>query len=373
MTMDPEVFELKEKDDILTFTLKNVDVSIANSVRRFIISEIHTIGFVTLPYEKNKAVFHKNTTRLNNEILKQRISCIPTHITDVDDFPTDQYVIEVNEKNNTDVITYVTTEHIKIKNTLKGTYLDRSDVEKIFPANPVTGYYIDIVRIRPEISETIKGEEIHFTCEFSKVVPKVDGCTYNSVSSCTYQNTLDFVKSKSIWDKMETKLKQENETTDSIRVQKNNFDAIDGRRQFIENSYDFTIETVGVFKNKTILKLGLDGLVKKYRDFIGLLGKDEVVINPAQVDIENCYDVILENEDYTIGKPMEYMIYSKYFQKNKSITFCGFVKLHPHDKYSIIRIASKEGMEAAEIYTILRDVCTDLIETYDKIKVQIAS
>jgi DNA-directed RNA polymerase subunit L len=366
--MDPEIFELNNKNGVLTFTLKNVDVSIANSIRRFILSEIESVGFVTLPYEKNQATIHKNTTRLNNEILKQRISCIPVHIKDISDFPSDQYVIEVNEKNEDSIIKYVTTEHIKIKNVLNNTYLERSEVEEIFPKNEQTGYYIDIVRLRPEISDTIKGESLHFTCKFSTVSSKKDGCTYNIVSSCTYQNTKDEAKSKTIWDKIETKLKQENELTDSIRLQKSNYMAIDACRNFIKDSFDFSIESVGIYDNKKILVMGINGMIKKFRTFIELLNKDQVIVQPAQVDIENSYDIILDNEDYTLGKPIEYMIYTKYFQKEKSITFCGFRKNHPHDNYSVIRVASNESKEIVDIYNILNDVCSDLIELYTKIK-----
>jgi len=366
--MDPEIIDLQDSNGELSFTLKNVDVSIANSLRRVILSEIKSIGFVTLPYDKNQATFLKNTTRLNNEILKQRISCLPTHIKEVDDFPSDQYIIEVNEKNEDSIIKYVTTEHIKIKNVLNDSYLDRSEVEKIFPKNEETGYYIDIVRLRPQISDTIKGEQLHFTCKFSKVNPRDDGCTYNVVSSCTYQNTKDEVKAKSIWDKLELKLKKDNETSENITLQKNNFMAIEACRQYIKDSYDFIIESVGVYKNKPILIMGIEQLINKFKIFNELIEKDELVIQTAQVNIENGYDIILENEDYTLGKPIEYMLYTKYFQKEKTLNFCGFRKNHPHDKYSVIRLGFFESKGNVDIYNMLRDVCIDLIEIYTKIK-----
>ena len=364
--MDPEISNLKESNEILGFTLNNVNVSIANSLRRCIISELKCIGFVTIPYEKNQATFHKNTTRLNNEILKQRLSCVPVHINDVDAFPMDQYIIEVEETNRDSIIKYVTTEHFKIKNVLNDTYLDRTEVEKIFPKNPMTGYYIDIVRLRPQISDTVKGESIHFTCKFSTVTPRVDGCSYNVVSSCTYQNTKDEPKSKTIWDKIETKMRNENESLDSIRLQKTNYMAIEGSRHFIKDSFDFTIETVGVFKNKVILKKGIDCMINKFNTFIGLLEKDEVSVVPAEVNVENGHDIILDNEDYTLGKPLEYMLYTKYFQKDKRLIFCGFRKNHPHDKYSVIRVVTAEHAEIVDIYTMLHDISNDLIETYTK-------
>ena len=51
-------------------------------VRRIIIAGIPTIVIRTMPHENNDVDIEINTTRLNNEILKQRISCIPIHIGD---------------------------------------------------------------------------------------------------------------------------------------------------------------------------------------------------------------------------------------------------------------------------------------------------
>ena len=76
---------IEAKEDhymLLEFTLRNIDVSIANAIRRTILSDIPTIAFKTFPHDKNLAIIHKNTSRLNNEILKQRLACIPIHIKD---------------------------------------------------------------------------------------------------------------------------------------------------------------------------------------------------------------------------------------------------------------------------------------------------
>ena len=39
--------------------------------------------------------------------------------------------------------------------------------------------------------------------------------------------------------------------------------------------------------------------------------------------IENCYDIILENEDYTMGKVIEYILYEK---REEIASYCGFKK-----------------------------------------------
>ena len=73
----------KSQDGLdIQFTLTNTNHSIANAIRRVIITNIPCVVFKTFPHEENLSTIHKNTSRLNNEILRQRLECIPVHITD---------------------------------------------------------------------------------------------------------------------------------------------------------------------------------------------------------------------------------------------------------------------------------------------------
>ena len=69
-----------EQDGILTFVIDGLNVSFINAIRRTILSDIPTLVFNCFPHDQNDAAIHINTTRLNNEVLKQRLSCIPIHI-----------------------------------------------------------------------------------------------------------------------------------------------------------------------------------------------------------------------------------------------------------------------------------------------------
>ena len=101
--MEPVVKINSEENNTLLFTMSDINHSLANSLRRIILSDIPTIVFRTFPHSESKVDITVNTTRLNNEILKQRIGCIPIHITD-SDFPYEEYVVEVDKKNDSDVI-----------------------------------------------------------------------------------------------------------------------------------------------------------------------------------------------------------------------------------------------------------------------------
>ena len=104
--MNPQV-QLNDKPeygDILSFTLSGVNVSLANAIRRTMLSDIPQVVFRTTPYDKNKATIIANTSRFNNEIIKQRLSCIPIFIKNVNEFPLKKFYLEVNVENNTDTI-----------------------------------------------------------------------------------------------------------------------------------------------------------------------------------------------------------------------------------------------------------------------------
>ena len=76
----PNIETFVDHDGTLKFTVSGINVSLANAVRRTMLSDIPTYCFRTLPHAENRVNITTNTTRLNNEILKQRMGCIPIHL-----------------------------------------------------------------------------------------------------------------------------------------------------------------------------------------------------------------------------------------------------------------------------------------------------
>ena len=252
--MNPHLEFFDTDDHSFGFTLSGVNVSLANALRRTILSDISLVVFRTSPNDKNKCNIITNTSRLNNEIIKQRLSCIPIVIKDVEEFPIKNYIMEVNIENNTDTIMFVTTEHFIIKDLATGKQLPQDNIREIFPADDVTGYYIDFVRLRPRISDEIPGEKLHLTCEFDIGSAKEDGM-FNAVSTCAYGFTGDtaaqdaeLVRKIQTWKDSE---KNENE----IKFETENWKLLDAKRLFKKDSYDFVIESIGVYSNNEIVNL----------------------------------------------------------------------------------------------------------------------
>ena len=361
-----ELNDIPNNGDALSFTLSGVNVSIANAIRRTILSDINTVVFRTTPNERNKANIITNTSRLNNEIIKQRLSCIPVHIKDYDDFPFKNYIMEVNVENNTDTIMIVTTEHFKIKDTTTGKYLSESKTREIFPANDYTGCFIDFVRLRPKISDEIPGEKIHLTCEFDIGNAKEDGM-FNVACTASYGYSIDVVVQEAELQRKKQAWKDEGKTKEEIEFESQNWKLLDGLRITKKDSFDFIVESVGVFTNNELIDLACKILIRSFNDINTLIEKDELNIVKSQNTMANCFDVILENEDYTIGKVLEYFLYTKYYETNM-LTFCGFKKMHPHDTYSIIRLAYSQAVEIPTIKGHLQECIGDSISVFKRIQ-----
>ena len=364
--MDPRIEFIDNQDDSLLFTLTGVNVSLANAVRRTLLSDIPMVVFRTTPNEQNKCTIITNTSRLNNEIIKQRLSCIPIHIKNVDDFPIKNYILEVNVENNTDNIMYVTTEHFTIKDMTTGKELPQDKIKEVFPADDITGYFIDFVRLRPKISDEIPGEKIHLMCEFDIGNANEDGM-FNAVSTCSYGFTIDTALQEAELAKKIQTWKDEGKDEKQINFEAENWKLLEGKRIFKKDSFDFILQSVGVYTNEELLNAACKIIIQKLNDIDTVIEKDELEINHSDNTLSNSFDIILENEDYTIGKILEYCLYTKFYNTN-ILSFCGFKKLHPHDTFSIIRVAYTEPVEKATIKGNLKECIADLVEVFIKLK-----
>jgi len=368
--MNPKIEHMKEVDNTLTFTLKGVDVSFANAIRRIILSEIPIVVFKTIPYEQNKATIIENTSRLNNEIIKQRLSCIPIHIKDTE-ISLKDYLLEIDEENLTDTIMMITSKDFKIKNINTGKYLEEKDIRAIFPPFvPPSGkgeYFIDFVRLRPKISDELPGEKLKLTCEFSVGTAKQDSM-FNVAGTCSYGYTPDPVQMKEELEKQRQKWKDEGKSIEEIEFESKNWSLLEGLRYVLKNSFDFIIETVGILDNEVLVIKACEIIIQKFVNMNTLIDQNELKIIPSVNTMENSFDVILENEDYTIGNIFNYILYTIFYRDTKQLSYCGFKKMHPHDLDSIIRVAFvSPASNNTTIKTMFKYAIEESIKVFQKI------
>ena len=65
---------------------------------------------------------------------------------------------------------------------------------------------------------------------------------------------------------------------------------------------------------------------------------------------------------------MEFVLYKKYFTELGELSYCGFIKKHPHDKNSIIRIAFKNIVDNTTIVNMFNDCIKTLLDIFTKIQ-----
>jgi len=389
------------KEEQFTFTLESCDVSIANAIRRTILSDINQYVFKTFPHAENRANFTVNTTRLHNELLKQRLGCIPIHhLHTIDGFQNDykNYVVEVDVKNDTDTIRYVTTEDFKVKkakNIEKSggsvddddvvyEYLSESAVRKIFPPDSISGQYIEFARLLPKLSSNATGgEALAFTCTLEISNAKFDGM-YNVAHTCAYNCTPDEKEIEKQWKVKEKALREGFESsassssiTEQLSHAKKNWELLDAQRIFVPDSFDFVIETVGVYTNVQLVTKACDIMIKKCEKLLADMEhssstssssigvKNIIEFAHELTTMKHAFCINLIGEDYTLGKVVEYLIFSNYYNKADGIvSFCGFKKPHPHSLDSFIIVAFKEATELSKVQEHVSKVVTECISIF---------
>jgi len=329
----PHLSQFRNDGDSLTFRIENVNVSIVNGLRRTFLADIPV--FCIHP---DDITVSKNTTRINNEILKQRIACIPVHMTYVSS-KLPNYELELVVENTEMHPKYVYTSDFRIRRVDTGKYLrqlniggEKMGIQNIFPKNRKTNGSIIISRVLPPLNgETDdysrSGEELSLTAKMSVHTAK-ENSSFNCASLCSYSMVVDEERQAIAWE--------EYKSEHPVSADKQDWYALEGKRVVRENVFDFMVETVGVFTPKNIVVKACEVLNKRISDLYDKAQAGEVPVKNAKVNMV-AYDIILEGHDYTIGKGIEHVIYEKYYKSNL-LQFVGFKKFHPHDSFSVLRV-----------------------------------
>lgn len=354
--------------ELKSFNVSNLNVSFANAIRRTIMSDIPLLVFKTSPYAESKCTVLTNTTRLNNEIIKQRLSCIPIHMssTTINFDNYEQFYLEVNVENTSDTKMIITTADFNIRKKEDNSLMSKDLINEIFPPSTITGDFIDFARLRPRVGENISGDHLHLVCDFIIGSARDDGM-FNVVSNCAYGFDIDEEKQAKVLDIKMQEWADEGKTQDEIEYESKNWMLLDGKRVTKPDSFNFTIQTVGSYTNTQIVKAACDvlnmNLEKLNQEFVN----QSVEIIPSTTTMSNCYDIILTNQDYTLGKIIEYAFLTKYYE-SKIATFCGFQKKHPHDDFSILRIAYEDNYDVSVINGHIQECIYNCKLVFEKIK-----
>lgn len=331
----------------LTFEIKNIDVSILNSIRRIILSEIPNVAFEFEPYniDNQKIIIDKNTCPLHNEIIQQRLSMIPLNFTtdEIIDFETDKYNFVLEKKNKTDSIIDITTEHIEIFDDKNKKYDDKF-IRKIFPPNKTTKDFILITKLKPNIINKEDGNEISIKMKATKDIAK-NYSGFGYVSQCSYFNIIDEKQANTVLEKkiQDGKLKGLNK--EEIVELEQNFETLEKHRIFKKNEYDepshfeFTVESECRVKPGYLFYKAIDIIDEKLNLLIKNIYDDNIRFEKVE-NSKNMYNLSIDNETHTLGNLIQSLLFNNFIRENdkKDINYIGYNCPHPLENIMIIKI-----------------------------------
>ena len=362
----PKVTHGIENKGVYSFTLENANVSVANALRRVILSDIETVVFNT---DNDSIEILENTTRFHNEILKQRLGSIPIHIKDSEGI--ENLLIELNSNNESDGILYVTTKDFVIKDIANDKYLTEDAMNKIFPSNKFTKQWILFTRLKPKISNDIPGESINLKAKLKVGTAKEDGM-YNVVSTCAYGNTPDKVEQHNRWQDISEELETKGLSEAKIEYQRKDWYTLQAKRHYIKDSFDFKVESIGVYTNVEIMNKACDNIIRRLNKIKKKAEDENLPLDMKATAMDSSVDIKLVGEDYTIGKVIEYILHEEFYKKSEQLSYVGFIKKHPHDNHSIIRIAFSEDaadtLNQGNINKMIQFACDIGINIFSNIK-----
>lgn len=345
-----------------SFVFHDTNVTVANTLRRAILTQTPSVGFRTEPYDKSDITISINTTPLVNEMVAHRIGMIPINA-DPLTFNPDLFTFELDVENKSKEIRDVRAADFKIYMRDPRKPLEEPvqiDTSTLFPPDPITGETVLITRLRPQWNPTAPNERIKLRARAS-VSTGAENIRWSPVCQSSYSYTLDtdeahlqevFLK----WLERNKKIVNIADI-DPARLEelKTEFKTMEIQRCYLTdaagnpNNFSFQVESVGIQSIPTIVHNALvscEVLVKKYIDLDGGALPANIRIQEGDSRFPSI-DFIFTNESHTLGNLLStWLVDNKItYAADSVITYAGYKVPHPLRPEMFVRVGVKEGMD----------------------------
>jgi DNA-directed RNA polymerase subunit L len=379
--MTNSIHNLEKKNNKINFKLKDIDVSVLNSIRRVILSEIPNVAFEFKPYniENQKIIIETNTCPLHNEIIQQRLSMIPLNFTvdQINDFDEDEdkYNFVLNEKNKSESIMDITTEHIKIYDNNNKKYDDKI-IYEIFPKNKITNDFILITKLKPNIINKENGNEISIKMTATKDIAK-NYSGFGYVSQCSYFNIVDEVEADKLLNKKIDEGRTKKMTSEELEDLQNNFNNLERQRIFRKNKYgepnyfEFNIESECRVSPEYLFFKAIEIIIEKINKLITNILDDNITFQKVNAT-ENMYNLLIDGETHTLGNLIQSLLYNILIRddEKENINFIGYNCPHPLENKMIIKIQFVNNKALIECKNIFIGGLEKIIKLLNDIKIE---
>ena len=392
------------------FELANIHFSMANAIRRLIISHIKTVGFRSEPYELCDIKISINDSPIHNQMMTHRIAMIPINVPTPDKFDINEYLFSIDVVNNTNTIRPITSEDFQIKRISTNKMLSKDEVKLFFPPDPITGDYVLLTNLRPKYfvpSKTVSREVVaEINKEFNNPVDDpmtfrfeakasisngVENGHYSPVACACYINTVDPNRAEYglkvyIDSQNEISAKQKIDNT-PLEILKRRFDLSEQARYFYINDnnepnvFTFKIETVGVIPSLIIFHRAIDILKDKITNFMSnLIAKNENIITVStSKQLNGGFELKIQNEDDTLGNIIQShlcLLYADFTlpMEQRKLQYIGYKRPHPLEKHILIAVqgttTDMHNIDTIEkvISEVFKPGCMEIIKMLNKIQ-----
>ena len=338
----------------------HANVTLANALRRMILTGTPGVAFRTEPAEKSEITISVNTTPLVNEIISHRIGMIPI-VADPDTFNPALYEFVLDKENTTKDMMDVTASDFNIYMKDPEKPLEASiqvPTEAFFPPDPITGETTLITRLRPQWNHSAPNERLSLKAKAS-ISTGAENIRWSPVSQCSYEYTLDTDPDHiedvfTNWLLTNKKIETITDLPeDKLSELKREFNTMENQRCYLKNekgepiNFTFYVESVGTQTIPNIVMAALKActaLVRRYEDIDSTL-PESVTIQQGDARFP-CVDIMFKKEAHTLGNLLETYLVENHVDAPDNgvrITYAGYKVPHPLRAEMFVRI----GMETA--------------------------
>jgi DNA-directed RNA polymerase subunit L len=351
-----------EGKDTLTFQLQNSHVSYANTLRRIMLVEVPSVAFraeILKDGSTSDIVIEKNTTAMSNEMLAHRIGLIPIHANPANWNPN-KYEFKLNVENTSNSLLDVKVADIEVYERNNDDELIKIPNTKFFHPDPISHDTCLLAVLKPKVGNA-NPEILSFKAKATVGIGR-ENIRFSPTSQCSYSYTRDSdpEKIKTIfikWLDRHKKINYNELETDNERKElyMREFNTMEAQRCYVTdskgepNSFDFVVESIGVFDPFDILIEALRVIEKKCYMYAAI-DKDipeNVKIQPTKKEARG-FDIYFQNEDHTLGNLLTSWMDENILDPNSvsenSITFCGYCVPHPLRDEMMMTIIAKDDL-----------------------------
>lgn len=341
----PHLSAFKNVDGTKHFTLSGVDVSVTNAIRRTILGRIPMFGIVGFPEADTSVKIDLNTTPFHNEIIKQRLECIPFGVDPLQDPAAadelaDTLEVRLNIRNDDPTkVRPVTTNDLELWDTRISKPFSPEQKAQLLPADPITGEHDLLVVLRPPVG-TQPGDALKLTAKVREVTAH-DSAAYTLAPTCAYGKSEDKEAKEREWAEAAGPTPS---TDPMVRIM---WEEQVGRRFKLDNSYDWQLRSIGWITEGRLLVRAIE-IVQ--RELAKIAEKGEAGnLNVTKVKdtlAPHTFDVEITGDTYTLGHLLRHQLYDSVTHPTGLLRMVGFDKHHAHDKNGVLRMVFRNDASA---------------------------